>query len=390
MATIDNNKKIRVAITHGDTNGVGYEMIFKAFDAPEMLDMCTPIIYGSPKVASYHLKALGLQANFSIIHQAEEARSGRINLLTVFDEEIKVELGQAAEESGEAGLQAIDRALDDYKKGLVDVLVTAPIDNTDVFHFSGQSRYIEDHLDSDGQGLSVMVNEHMRVALATRNLPLKQVAECVTKESLKKSVKTLNDSLMRDFRISGPRIALLSLNPKGGDGGLLGTEEQDMITPAINELVEEGVQAFGPYAADGFFGTDSFTTFDGILAMYYDQGLAPFRALTADYAVNFTAGLPLVRTAPELSSTLYLAGKNMMDGSAMRHAIYLAIDIYRNRREFDAPLSSPLPKLYHEKRDESDKVRFAIPKKREDRVAKDKAVAKPQKQVGQGDANAAE
>ena len=364
---MNNNKKIRVAITHGDTNGIGYELIFKTFAEPEMLDLCTPIIYGSPKVATYHRNALNMEANFTIIKDASEAQNGRLNLLPVFDDEIKVELGVASEESGVAGLRAIDKALDDYRQGLFDVLVTAPIDNNEHFHFSGQSRYIEDHLETEEQGLSILINDGLRIALATRNLPLRQVAESITKASIVNNATVLFKSLRRDFRLSCPRIAMLGLNPKAGDNGLLGSEEQEIILPAIDELVDNDIQAFGPYAADTFFGCNHTEHFDGILAMYYEQGLAPFRTLSSCHGITYTAGLPLVRTSAEIPNSLSLAGKGIADELPFRHAIYLAIDIFRNRIEYDAPMSNPLPKLYKERRDESDKVRFAIPRKREDR-----------------------
>ena len=364
---MNNNKKIRVAITHGDTNGIGYELIFKTFAEPEMLDLCTPIIYGSPKVATYHRNALDMEANFTIIKDASEAQNGRLNLLPVFDDEIKVELGVASEESGVAGLRAIDKALDDYRQGLFDVLVTAPIDNNEHFHFSGQSRYIEDHLETEEQGLSILINDGLRIALATRNLPLRQVAESITKASIVNNATVLFKSLRRDFRLSCPRIAMLGLNPKAGDNGLLGSEEQEIILPAIDELVDNDIQAFGPYAADTFFGCNHTEHFDGILAMYYEQGLAPFRTLSSCHGITYTAGLPLVRTSAEIPNSLSLAGKGIADELSFRHAIYLAIDIFRNRIEYDAPMSNPLPKLYKERRDESDKVRFAIPRKREDR-----------------------
>ena len=364
---MNNNKKIRVAITHGDTNGIGYELIFKTFAEPEMLDLCTPIIYGSPKVATYHRNALDMEANFTIIKDASEAQNGRLNLLPVFDDEIKVELGVASEESGVAGLRAIDKALDDYRQGLFDVLVTAPIDNNEHFHFSGQSRYIEDHLETEEQGLSILINDGLRIALATRNLPLRQVAESITKASIVNNATVLFKSLRRDFRLSCPRIAMLGLNPKAGDNGLLGSEEQEIILPAIDELVDNDIQAFGPYAADTFFGCNHTEHFDGILAMYYEQGLAPFRTLSSCHGITYTAGLPLVRTSAEIPNSLSLAGKGVVDELPFRHAIYLAIDIFRNRIGYDAPISNPLPKLYKERRDESDKVRFAIPRKREDR-----------------------
>ena len=362
------NRKIRVAITQGDTNGIGYELIFRAFAGTEILDLCTPIIYGSPKIATYHDNALDLNAKFTIINDASEARDGRVNLLTVFDDDVKVELGTPTEESGNAGLRAIDRALADYQQGLFDVLVTAPIDNNDAFHFSGQSRYIEDHIECDGQGLSILTSDDLRVALVTRNLPLHQVAESITKENIEATAKKFYESLRRDFRISNPRIAVLSINPKAGDNGLLGTEEQEIIRPAIEELAKDDIEAFGPYATDRLFGTGDYDYFDGILAMYYDQGLAPFRAIAPDSGVNYTAGLPIVRTALEVGASFDIAGRNEADATPMLHAIYLAIDIFRHRKEYDEAGTNPLPKLYHEKKDDSDKVRYAIPKKREDRI----------------------
>jgi 4-hydroxythreonine-4-phosphate dehydrogenase len=355
-------RKIRVALTHGDTNGVGYELIFKTFENLTMLELCTPIIYGSPKVATYHRNALGIQTNFTIISQAEEAREGRLNLLTVFDEEIKVEMGTPTEESGNTGLRAIDRALEDYEKGLVDVLVTAPIDNTEDFHFSGQSRYLEDHLNAFNKGISILTHDKLRIALATRNLPLKQVTESVTLETIKMKAEALHLSLRRDFMITNPRIAVLALNPKAGDKGLIGTEEKEIIAPAIQQLVEKGIQAFGPYAADDFFGKGYYSDFDGILAMYYDQGLTPFRSLVGDEGVNFTAGLPIVRTAPLHNALFSQAGKNMTDCTSMRHALYTAIDIFKHRKAYDEAYANPLKKLYKEKRDDSEKARFAVPK----------------------------
>ena len=355
------NRKIRVAITQGDTNSVGYELIFKAFEDPTILEMMTPIIYGNPKVASYYRQQVAVEVNFHHIRQASEAINDRVNFLAVSNDETEVMPGTPTETSGMAGLQAVDRALADYREGLFDVLVTLPIDNSEAFHFSGQSRYIEDHLDQSGKGLTMLLNERLRIALATRNLPLKQVAESVTVENIKNRVQQLHTSLKRDFRQSNPRIAILALNPKAGEQGLLGSEEQEVLLPAIRALEEMGVQAFGPYAADTFFGNGCYEDFDGVLAMYYDQGLAPFRSITQEAGVNYTAGLSLVRTAPEHNALFDIAGKGVADATSLRQAIYLAIDIYRNRITYDEPLANPLPKLYRERRDDSDKSRFRRP-----------------------------
>lgn len=359
-------KKIRVAITHGDTNGIGYEVILKTFAEPEMLELCTPIIYGSPKVAAYHRKTLDLPTNFSIIGRAEEAEDGRVNLLATFDEEVKVELGQPTKEAGEAAFKALDRAMADYRAGLYDVLVTAPINKAtiqgDGFRFCGHTEYIEQSVGEGAKALMILMDEGLRVALVTTHLPIKDVAEAITQEAITAKARTLHQALRRDFRISNPRIAVLALNPHAGDDGLLGREEQDIIAPAIDELEKQGIQAFGPYAADGFFGSGNYARFDGVLAMYHDQGLAPFKALASETGVNYTAGLPIVRTSPDHGTAYDIAGKGVADEASLRQAIYTAIDVWRNRQEYDGPLANPLPKLYREKRDDGEKSRFAKPR----------------------------
>lgn len=356
------DRKIRVAITHGDTNGVGYEVILKTFADPAILDLCTPIIYGSPKVATYHRKTLDIPTNFSIINNAEEAREGRLNLLTTFDEEVKVEIGTATPEAGHAALVALDRAMTDYKKGLFDVLVTAPINKntiqSDNFHFHGHTEYIEDRAGNGKKALMILFNETLRVALVTTHLAIKDVAECITKNAITTKATIFYESLRRDFRISNPRIAILSLNPHAGDNGLLGSEEQEVIIPAIQELVEKDIQCFGPYPADGFFGNEQYVHFDGVLAMYHDQGLAPFKAIATGDGVNFTAGLPIVRTSPAHGTAFDIAGKGIADENSFRQAIYEAIDIYRNRINYDKAYENPLPKLYQEKREDGEKSRF--------------------------------
>lgn len=364
------NRKIRVAITHGDTNGIGYEVIFKTFSEPAMLELCTPIIYGSPKVATYHRNALGIQANFTIINSADDAHSGKLNLLPTFDEEVKVELGSPSKEAGMASFKALERAVEDYKNGLLDVLVTAPINKNNIqgdgFNFCGHTEYLEERV-GGGKSLMILLNDIMRVALVTTHLPIADVSKNLTKDLIVEKATIFNMSLKRDFRISNPRIAVLALNPHAGDGGLLGTEENNIIIPAIKELSDNGVYAFGPYAADGFFAHGGYESFDGVLAMYHDQGLAPFKALDRGDGVNFTAGLPIVRTSPDHGTAYEIAGKNVADESSLRHAVYVAIDVFRNRAEYDEPLANPLEKLYHEKRDDSEKVRFNIPKAKENK-----------------------
>lgn len=369
-------KTIRVAITHGDTNGIGYEVIFKTFAEPEMLELCTPIIYGSPKVAAYHRKVLNLETNFSIIDKAEDAKSGRVNLLTTFDDEVKIDMGQASKEAGEAALKALDRAMTDYRSGLYDVLVTAPINKDNIqsnlFRFAGHTEYIESCVGEGQKALMVLMTESLRVALVTTHLPIKDVAGAITKEAIIEKATIFHKSLRRDFCIQKPRIAVLSLNPHAGDAGVIGSEEKEIIQPAIQELEQQGIQAFGPFAADGFFGSHAYNRFDGVLAMYHDQGLAPFKALASEQGVNYTAGLSLVRTSPDHGTAYDIAGKGVASENSFRQAIYTAIDVYRSRLRFDEPLEHPLPKLYHERRDESEKIRFAVSKKDQQPKREDK------------------
>ena len=358
------DRKIRVAITHGDTNGIGYELIFKTFAEPEMLELCTPIIYGSPKIAAYHRKAMNIQANFSIINRAEDAQDGRVNLLTCFDDDVKVEIGTPTKESGEAALKALDRAMTDFRSQLYDVLVACPVDNTnmsaDNYSYKNLKEYSETSIGDGAKGIKIMINETLRIALATDGLAIKDIPANLTEERLVAKIKALHASMQRDFRISNPRIAVLALNPKAD-----GTEENTIIIPAVKKSEEEGINAYGPYAADEFFGHSLYEAFDCILTMYDDQANIPFTTLMQNDGICYIASLPLVCTAPALSPDFANAGTGEYDESALRHAIFTAIDIVRNRDEHDLPLANPLEKLYHEKRDDSEKVRFSIPKKRE-------------------------
>lgn len=364
---MEENNKIRVAITHGDTNGIGYELIFKTFAEPEMLEICTPIIYGSPKAAAYHRNVLDIQANFSIINSAEEARDGRINLLPTYDEETKIDMGIATPESGTAALKALDRAMGDYRKGLFDVLVTAPINKANIkgegFEFKGNAKYIETCIGEGQKAFPILVNEQIRLASVTENIPLKDVANAITKEALAEKATIFFNTLRRDFNISNPRIAVLALNPSTNEDGTFGKEETEVIIPTINELVDKGVETFGPYAADEFFGNGYYQSFDGILAMYHDQGTAPFKTIAPESGVVYLANLPAITTASDMTVDYENAGKCIESPDSFRHAVYLAIDTFNNRHRYDEPLTNPLKKLYHEKRDESEKTRFAIPKK---------------------------
>jgi 4-hydroxythreonine-4-phosphate dehydrogenase len=294
---------------------------------------------------------------------------------------VKVELGVPTQEAGQAALMALDRAMTDYRSGLYDVLVTAPINKATIqspgFRFPGHTEYIEASVGDGQKALMILMNENIRVALVTTHLAIKNVAEAITQEKIVEKATILHRSLKRDFRISNPRIAVLSLNPHAGDEGLLGNEEKDIIRPAIEQLTEQGIQAFGPYPSDGFFGSGAYDRFDAVLAMYHDQGLTPFKALALDDGVNFTAGLPIVRTSPDHGTAFDIAGTGKADENSMRQAIYTAIDVYRNRIAYDEPLANPLPKLFHEKREDGEKARFAVRPK--DQFRKEKTETKAEK-----------
>ena len=356
------SEKLRVGITHGDINGVGYEVILKAFDNAVMLDLCTPIVYGSPKVAAYHRKAIDSQTGFTIINSATEANRGKLNILACVDDELKVELGNPTEDAGKAALASLERALADYREGLIDVLVTAPINKHTIqaenFHFPGHTEYIQERAGEGEKALMILMKDELRVALVTGHPPVKSISSAITKELIQEKLTIFERSLSRDFRIEKPRIAVLALNPHAGDQGLLGTEEQEVIIPALAEMKEKGMFCYGPYPADGFFGSELYTKFDGVLAMYHDQGLAPFKALAMEDGVNYTAGLPIVRTSPAHGTAYDIAGQGIASASSMRHAIYSALDIYRNRIAYDEARRNPLKKHYHEKRDDSHKLKL--------------------------------
>jgi 4-hydroxy-L-threonine phosphate dehydrogenase PdxA len=360
------DRKIRVAIAHGDTNGIGYELIFKTFSEPEMLELCTPIIYGSPKVAAYHRKALEIEANFTIISGAEDARGNRLNMLPCFDEDVKVELGESTEESNAAAMKALDKALSDYRDGKFDVLVTAPLRNGPVKDgnetFACLSDYVANRLGEEHKNIDVMVNSSMRVAILADNRAIQEVSKAITEENLTTKVEMLMKSLKRDFRLSNPRVAVLSLNADAQ-----GAEEKNVLAPTVVKVREQGNNVFGPYTAENIFGTGRYDAFDGILAMYHDQGTVPFRSIGTDEGCLFTTGLSLPFATCMKGALTGADGKEDTEAgvNSFRRAIYMAIDSFRHRQEYDEPTANPLQKLYHERRDESEKVRFSVSKRME-------------------------
>lgn len=355
MSENNNSNRLKVGITIGDTNGIGIEVALKAVGIPEMMDLCIPVIYGSSKVVSYHRNACNLPG-FQINHtkSARNLKENMPNLVECIDQEIKVELGHPSKQAGQAAFWALESAVRDLKSGLIDALVTAPISKeniqSDQFHFPGHTEYLESAAGEGNKALMILCTSGLRVALATIHVPLSQVATSLTVEGIREKLRLFNASLKRDFNIDGPRIAVLSVNPHAGENGILGTEEHDIILPAMQQsLDEDGVQCFGPYAADGFFGARHYRRFDGVLAMYHDQGLAPFKTIAMDEGVNFTAGLPIVRTSPDHGTGYDIAGQGIANESSMRHAIYTAIDVCRNRVRYDEAHQNPLPKLFQDR-----------------------------------------
>ena len=349
-----NEKLIRVGITQGDTNGIGYEVILKALQNQQMTELFTPVVYGSAKTASYHRKALELQpVSMNVIRNSADIKDGVNNLVEVANEEVKVELGVSSEIAGRAAFDALERAVTDLKQGYIDVLVTAPINKKSIqseqFTFPGHTEYLEASIGDGDKALMILFSDKIRVALVTTHVPVSRIGEYITKEAVLDKLFAFNRSLKSDFGIVRPRIAVLSLNPHAGDGGLLGKEEQEVIAPAIAEAVDKKVVAFEPYAADGFFGNEMYKHFDGVLAMYHDQGLAPFKTIAMESGVNFTAGLPYVRTSPDHGTGYDIAGKNEANEQSMREAIYAAIDIYRNRCNYAEMTQNPLRRMYFDK-----------------------------------------
>lgn len=339
--------KIRVGITHGDINGIGYEVIIKTFMDPRILESCIPIIYGSPKVAAYHRKALNI-SNFSFnqINHPSEANAKRVNIIDCLDDNVRVELGKSTEHAGEGSFLALKRALADFKSNCFDVLVTAPINKHNIhsekFEFKGHTEYLAKEFGFEDM-VMLMVSDFLKVAVVAGHVSLSEVPAIITIERILSKLRILNRTLVEDFSITAPKIAVLGLNPHAGDQGLLGMEEIQIIEPALKTVRDEGIMALGPYPADGFFGSVNFKKFDAVLAMYHDQGLAPFKALMFDKGVNFTAGLPIIRTSPVHGTAYEIAGKDDASPDSFRQAMYLALDIYKNRSIYQEAAKNPLP-----------------------------------------------
>ena len=341
------DSKIRIGITQGDVNGIGYEVIIKTLCDPRMCELCTPIVYGSAKAASFYKKQIEAAENFgfSTVVSAREAAPKRISLVDCVSGDLRVEPGVLSAAAGEASVAALRAAAADLKAGLIDAVVTAPICKENVqgeqFGFTGHTEFFAHEF--GGDPLMLMCSDLLKVGLVTIHIPVSEVSASVTKQRIVTKLRELRQSLIQDFSVREPRIAVLSLNPHAGDGGLIGSEEKEIIVPAIQAASQQKILAFGPFAADGFFASAGYMKYDAVLAMYHDQGLAPFKALSCG-GVNFTAGLPVVRTSPAHGVGFDIAGENRADESAMRDAIYLALDVVRSRRLYAAITANPLQK----------------------------------------------
>ncbi|MBQ1409495.1 MAG: 4-hydroxythreonine-4-phosphate dehydrogenase PdxA [Bacteroidales bacterium] len=341
------SKKIKVAITHGDINGVGYEVILKAFSDARMFEHCTPILYGSTKVASYHKKLLPqLQQDFVFtgIQDPAQAQDKKFNVINLTQDEIKIDIGKSTETAGLLSRMALDRACEDLKRGTVDVLVTAPINKKNIqsgdFDFPGHTEYLSNKF--NGKSLMMMVCDRIRIGIVTNHLSLRQVPDAITKGLLVEKIELMHNSLKRDFGIPMPKIAVLAIDPHAGDNGVIGNQDAEVVKPAIDEAYANNILVYGPFPSDGFFGSSEFNKFDGVLALYHDQGLIPFKLMSFTEGVNYTAGLDIIRTSPAHGTGYDIAGKGKASEQSFRHAVNLACDILRHRHEYDLLTANPL------------------------------------------------
>lgn len=342
-------EKIKIGITQGDINGTNYEVIIKALSDNQIFDFCTPIIYGSSKAASYYKKMLdAANFNLNLITEAKDAQFKKINMINCADEELKVELAKQSPESEAAAISALENAVKDLKGGHIDVLVTAPMHlqsiNSEKFQFAGHTDYLASKWDKKDEALLLLVHEKIKIATLTAPVPLSKVPSLITHDNIVQKVKTLSNVLTQDFAIRKPRIAVLGLNPDAGTSNILRTEESEIISPALTQLNKEGYICVGPLKADDLFASDYFTHFDAVLAMYHDQAMIPFKAITQNEGIIFSANLPIIRTAPIHGTDYEIAGKNIASGQSLRNAMYQAYDILKSRRTHQQINANPLNK----------------------------------------------
>lgn len=332
-------KKIKIGITIGDINGIGPEVIIKALSSPKVMDYFIPIIYGSTKALAYH-KNIVNDANFTFVSTKDIHNSAynKVNVINAWNEDVKIDLGVPSAESGKCAFQAMERAMQDVKDGHLDALVTAPINKKAMsladFQYKGHTEYLTQTLNAP-ETVMTMVSDNAIIAVASNHVAIKDVAGKLNKDKIIRKLKVLSKSLKQDFGKEKPTIGVLGLNPHAGDNGVIGSEEEDFIIPALKEAKKNEVLVNGPYPADGFFGSSTFKRVDAILAMYHDQGLVPFKLMSFGEGVNFTAGLPIIRTSPVHGTAYEIAGKNKADASSMRKALFLAKDLFNNRKFYE-------------------------------------------------------
>ena len=340
--------KIKVGISVGDLNGIGAEVILKTFQNNLMFDLCTPIVFASTKALSYQKKILNLKIDLHGITHVHQAFHNKLNVLNLWRDPVPIEPGKPTEEIGRYAVDSFVKAVEALKRGEIDVLVTAPFNKetiqSDAFEFPGHTDYLAQEL--EGKALMFMISDDLRIGLVTDHLPLKYVSQQVTENKIIDKVQTMSQSLIQDFGIEKPVIAVLGLNPHCGDGGIIGKEEDEVIRPTIKKMQEAGHLVYGPYAADSFFGSNNYKKFDAVLAMYHDQGLIPFKTLSFGKGVNYTAGLNKIRTSPDHGTAYEIAGKNIADPSSFREAVYKAIDIFHKRKEYEELIEKPLESSY--------------------------------------------
>lgn len=339
------DEKLKIGISQGDINGIGLEVILKTLHEPSILELCTPVLFSSQKTVTHYRKTLGLEEfNFNTIRDLSQLNNKKTNVLACYEEEVSMELGKSTEAGGKYALISLEKATEALLNKQVDVLVTAPINKHNIqspdFNFVGHTEYLGAKL--GGEPLMLLCSDDLRVAVVTGHLPLKEVAQKISTEKVYAKIMQLHKSMVEDFGIRKPKIAVLGLNPHAGDNGVIGKEDKEIILPAVQKAAENKL-VFGPYAADGFFGNGTYRQFDAILAMYHDQGLIPFKTLAFNSGVNFTAGLNFVRTSPDHGTGYDIAGKNIAKEDSFRKAIYTAIDIFRNRKLYAKINENPLP-----------------------------------------------
>lgn len=342
--------KIRVGISIGDFNGIGPEIILKSLKDKSITDFFTPVIFGSGKLFTYQKNVFKLQTNFNYINEAKEAQAGKINMVNLTKENSNIEFGVPTEESTKMAIDSLNAATEALLNKEIDVLVTAPINKDEMmkygFAHAGHTGYFEEK--AGKKAVMFMVSEGLKVAVSTHHIPVSEIVNNITKENIKKQIKQLVATLKEDFCVEKPKIAVLGLNPHAGDGGVIGKEEIEIIQPAIQDLFNEGIMAFGPYPADSFFQPEKYKAFDAVLAMYHDQGLAPFKTIAYEEGVNYTAGLPFIRTSPDHGVAYDIAGKNIADETSFSEAIFTAIDIFKSRDEYQELRAHRLrPKATH-------------------------------------------